>query len=182
MSRDVLVRHALPVADPSVDSFAWGLAPGAHQHCVRLADAIGSRAAVVYSSEERKAMDTASAIARRWAAGVRTDERLGEVRRPYTDGDYRAVAADYLRNGNDEWEPREAVIARFSSAIDAARVTGDECVVVSHGLAMSLYVASVVEIDVVAFWTSLTFPDAWLLDASSVVLRRAFESGRPAPE
>jgi broad specificity phosphatase PhoE len=178
----VLVRHALSAAEPDVDSRRWGLAGGARQDCVRLADAIGSRAAFVHTSDERKAVDTASAIAERWASAVRTDERFGEVRRPYTDGDYRQIAADYLRNGNDEWEPRDAVIDRFTAAIDQAGVHDDELVVVNHGLAMSLYVASLVDIEAVAFWTALAFPDAWSLDVSTGSLRHVFTEGRPAPD
>lgn len=180
MSRVVLVRHALPVADPDVDSRAWVLAGGARDDCVRLADALGVRAPVVYASAETKAVDTAVAVAERLGAEVRTDERFGEVVRPWSDGDYRAIATRYLRDGNDGWEPRDAVVARFSAAIDAAGAGTHGTIVVNHGLAMSLYVASVADIDVVAFWTGLTFPDAWLIDSGAGSVRRLFDDGSRA--
>ncbi len=180
MSRVILVRHALSAVDPDIDSKRWGLADGAPDDCVRLADALGLRPAVIYASDEQKAVDTASAVAQRVGGAVRIDARFGEVERPFTHGDYRSLAARYLHGGEAEgWEPRDAVLERFSSALsDGEEATDDAIVVVNHGLAMSLHVASVVDVDVVAFWTALTFPDAWALDASTGELRRVFTEGR----
>ena len=183
--RVVLVRHALSDADPNVDSRRWGIASDARDDCSRLANALPGVGSVVYASSERKAIETARLLAERTGAEVRIDERFGEVRRPYTwDDDYRSIAVTYLREGRDEWEPRAGVVARFTSAIvDAARSEPDvPLIVVNHGLAMSLYLASVADIDVVTFWTALTFPDAWALDPGERELVRLFSGGRPAPD
>jgi len=181
--RIVLVRHALSAVDPDVDSRKWGIADGADGDCLRLADALPARPAVVYASAERKAVDTAEAVAARVGAELRTDERFGEVRRPYVDGDYRTVALAYLRADHDGWEPRTEVMARFSRALDdALATTSGDVLVVDHGLAMSLYVASVTDVDVVSFWSGLTFPDAWSLDPASRTAERLFDGGRPAPD
>lgn len=132
----------------------------------------------IWTSGETKADDTARAIANVRGLDVATDERFGEVVRPWSDGDYAAIARQYLCGVVvDGWEPASTVRARFASAVEDVRREGT-VVIVDHGLAMSLYVASVTEIDVVAFWTSLRFPDAWLLDGA---LTRLFDEGRRAP-
>jgi broad specificity phosphatase PhoE len=180
--RVILVRHALSALDPNVDSRQWGLAEGARADCVRLADALDVRPTFVLTSDERKAIDTASVVADVKGAEVRIDARFGEVERPYTHGDYRAIAERYLRDGvAKDWEARPAVISRFASAVDDSAATDEPLVVVNHGLAMSLYINSISsDIDVMSFWTSLTFPDAWSLDRSTGAVERVFDGGRPA--
>jgi broad specificity phosphatase PhoE len=164
LSRVVLVRHALSVADPDVDSRFWRLADGAFAEAERLArslpDDVGGP---VWASSETKAVETAHAIANVLNADVAVDDRFGEVSRPWTAGDYRSLAKRYLAGEPvDGWEPADAVRQRFASAV-AETATGRAVVIVDHGLAMSLYASAVVPLDVVAFWEALAFPDAWLI-------------------
>ena len=181
MSQIVLVRHALSVADPDVDSTRWGLADGAAGEAAQLARCLPDDTARIWTSAERKAVDTARAIADVLGAEVAIDERFGEVVRPWTADDYASLAQRYLAGeAIDGWESADAVRERFRAAVDDIIEDGP-AVIVNHGLAMSLYVASMANVDVTAFWTSLTFPDAWMLERANGALERVFTEGRPAP-
>ena len=178
-SRLILIRHALSAVDPNVDSRQWGLAPGAREEAQRLAtqlpDDIGD---TIWTSSERKAIETARAIADVRGLRVEIDERFGEVERPWTDGadDYRNLALGYLAGDvPDGWEHPDDIARRFTDAVTALP-RADSTVIVDHGLALSLYTASVAAIDVRAFWAALTFPDAWLLDLDAGDLSRVYRA------
>ncbi len=184
MSRGlILVRHAMPEVVPGISSKLWILGEHSREDCVLLAHALpAGLAPVVHASDQPKARETAAVIALRRGLSMVTDRRLAEVDQGgrWIDDDYRAVAAAYL-GGSDEpgWEPRAAVVQRFTHAVDdalAASPAGD-LVVVNHGLALSLYLASVTALEIVPFWQSLTFPDAWRLDLATSSLARVFGGG-----
>jgi broad specificity phosphatase PhoE len=175
----------MSAVDPNVDSRQWGITRDAVDDCVLLASSLPVISVDVRSSTERKAVDTARVVANITGREVQIDERFGEVRRPFTwDDDYRTIAMSYLREGRDEWEPRAAVVARFTAGVDdALRIEGGgPVVVVNHGLALSLYIESLTDVDVAEFWSALTFPDAWSVDLDSGELERLFTAGRPAPD
>ena len=194
MARDlILVRHAMPEVIRGVSSKLWRLSDGSREHCVLLADALsGELASPVISSGRPKVDDTAAVLALRRGLAVQTDERVAEVDQGsvWYDGDYRGRAADYL-DGIDMpgWEARELVARRFAAAVNErlAEPGAADLVVVNHGLAMSLYLASLlpeVVVDnrrdafhLVQFWQDLTFPDAWRLDLEQNTLTRLFYGG-----
>lgn len=167
-SRIILIRHALSAVDPNVDSREWGLAPGAREEAERLArmlpDDIGD---TIWTSSEKKAIQTASAIAGVHGLRLEVDERFGEVTRPWTGGDYRSLARRYLAGDvPNGWERPDDVIERFRAGVGEGG-----SLIVDHGLAMSLFLGASTGIDVVSFWDALTLPDAWLLDARGLVTR-----------
>ena len=169
MSPVILVRHAMPNIERGVASKLWGLSDSSREDCVLLAHALPATAGrTVFSSDERKARETAEVIALRLGLQVRPDSRLAEVDRPQVwDRDYREVAAGYLAGTPEPgWEAREAVVRRFRAAVTDAlrRADGADVIVVSHGLASSLWAASVCTIDLAAWWRGLTLPDAWRVD------------------
>jgi broad specificity phosphatase PhoE len=192
----ILVRHALPEVVPGVAAKLWRLGEAAKEDCVLLAHALPANLGPqVVSSGSPKADETAAVIALRRGLTVITDPRLAEVDQggAWFDGDYREIAAAYLAGrGPDHWEPREAVAARFSAAVEAAIAQpGDgDVVVVNHGLALSVYLAGFGpavrgddgtdgRFELVPFWRSLTFPDAWRLDFEAGAIRRLYFSGLP---
>lgn len=148
----ILVRHALPEIEPDVPSRIWTLGAEGRAQAAGLRLPPGP----VFASDEPKAIQTVELL-----GDVHVDPRFREVERPWIGDGYRAAAIAYLRHGAEGWEPREDVLARFTAAISEAP---DDAIVGTHGLAMSLYVASVHGVDVVAFWSDLRFPDAWRLE------------------
>jgi broad specificity phosphatase PhoE len=184
MSRGlILVRHAMPEVVHGVSSKLWALGEHAREDCVLLAHALpADLAPVIHASDQPKVRETAAIIALRRGLSLATDRRFAEVDQGdrWIDDDYRAVAARYL-DGFDEpgWEPRAAAVERFTRAVDDALTASPagDLVVVNHGLALSLYLASVTTIELVPFWRALTFPDAWRLDLETKALVRVFMGG-----
>jgi broad specificity phosphatase PhoE len=99
------------------------------------------------------------------------------------------MAVGYLEGEKLEgWEPASEVRKRFTAAVSdvAAAADGDVCVV-DHGLALTLYLAArspqVVrdgdrsQFDPVPFWSSLTFPDAWLFNPAANTVTRIYDGG-----
>ena len=169
----ILVRHALPEVEQGGASKLWGLSEASREDCVLLAHALPPGIAAIRSSDERKARETADVLGLRLGLPVQVDARFAEVDRPPVwDRDYQEVAAGYLAGAAEPgWEPREDVLARFSAGITDARATADGMiVVVSHGMAISLWVASIASIEVVSWWRALALPDAWAvnIDAGEV--------------
>ncbi len=167
MSRQVLfIRHAMPAVDKTVSSRQWPLSDEGRQAAQNLAKGLQLPENIyVVSSDEVKAKETAAAFSDR----VFVDSRVQEVSRPWTRGDYKRIARDWLSGEPVEgWEPRQAVIERMSEAIEETVEEADDLVVVvTHGLAMSTYISSVSQVDSVSFWFDLGFPDARLLDLDS---------------
>ena len=127
------------------------------------------------ASDERKASETAEQVTGALGLGpAEVCPGLREVQRPWTDGDYREHAREYLRSGSaPAWEPRDDVLRRLSTALlEHWRPTGTT-VAVGHGLAMSLWAAATLDaVDAVEFWDGLTFPDAWLFTEDGDAFRR----------
>ena len=162
----------MPEVQQGVASVLWGLGESAREDCVLLAHALPDELApTVWASGERKARETADVLALRKGLVVESDHRFGEVDRPQIwDRDYREVAATYLAGSTEtEWEDRDQVRQRFGAAVtDAVNGAGGrDVLVVNHGLAMSLWVASVADIRLVEWWRALTFPDAWRVDTEA---------------
>jgi broad specificity phosphatase PhoE len=187
----ILVRHAMSAVDPRVDSRDWGITPAAREQCCELARCL-PLATAIWTSRERKALETAEILAGELGAPVRIDERFGEVLRPGVwDRDYRGMASGYLAGARfDGWEEATAVRERFAAGIAAAAPAGGgtgDIVVVDHGLALTLFLAAkgpVIErsgnrmrFEPVPFWSALTFPDAWRFDPGSNAVTRIFEGG-----
>jgi broad specificity phosphatase PhoE len=178
----IFVRHAMPGVTRGLSSKLWGLSEAAKEDCVLLAHALPEQLApAVYTSSEVKAKETATVIALRRGLEVVVDEGFGEVDRPEIwDEDYRGVVKRYL-SGSEEpgWEPRGSVETRFNDAVKRSLrgAPQGEAVVVSHGIALSLYIASVAGIGVVRFWEALTFPDAWRVDLREGRIERIFSGG-----
>jgi len=179
--RLVLVRHAMPVIDPETPAELWHLGPEGRAAARAMAPLIVGSAAHFVSSTEPKALETLREIAPH--APIETDDRFAEVRRPraWTDGDtYRAAARAYIEAGPpaDGWEPRDEVIARFDAAVArhaaAAAASGATLVIGTHGLVLTRWLASRVELrpSPADFWASLRFPDMIELDPRRTSVRR----------
>jgi broad specificity phosphatase PhoE len=184
----ILIRHAMPEVQPGVSSTLWRLGESALEDCVLLAHALppalGSK---VYASNQPKVTQTAGVIALRRGLDVVEDSRLREVEQDHTwIEDYRAAAMEYLEHGphgeSAGWEPHDRVVERFDAGIAEAVHANTEIaggvLVVNHGLAMSLWLASRVPLDIVPWWKALTFPDAWRVDLDAGTAEHLWLGGR----
>lgn len=178
----------MPEVERGVASTLWRLGDSALEDCVLLAHALpATLAPKIFTSDQPKVTQTAGVIALRRGLEVVEDSRLREVEQDHSwIEDYRAAAMDYLRGGpsgeSAGWEPRERAAARFGAgvadAMEANRGSSGDVVVVNHGLAMSLWVASIVTIDLVGWWRALTFPDAWRVDLDAGTVDHLWLGGR----
>lgn len=134
-----LVRHAMTIVDRSRPSEEWVLSDDGRAAARALRLAGPAR-----SSSEPKALETA----RLAGLDATPDDRLREVRRPWSD-DYAADVERYL-GGEDlpGWEPRATALERLHAALD-----GFEGVAVTHGLAISLFLGYSLD-----EWRALPFP------------------------
>ncbi|MGH8876112.1 MAG: histidine phosphatase family protein [Stackebrandtia sp.] len=152
----------------AVPPWRWRLDDDARELAANLADELPAAITLVASTEV-KAQQTAAAIARRRRVAVAVDAGFDEVRRPRGfDPRHRDTAASYLDGATlPSWEARGEVAARFGAAVDRHRRTDSALVVVSHGMAMSLWAAHVqTRQDVVAAWRGLRFPDVVAVSVS----------------
>ncbi|MEO8538264.1 MAG: histidine phosphatase family protein [bacterium] len=180
MSGVILIRHAMPNVQPGVASKLWGLTESSREDCVLLAHALPAGVAGIWSSDEPKARETAEVIGLRLGLPVQIDGAFAEVDRPEIwDRDYREVAAEYL-NGTIEagWEDPAAVVRRFSRGIEkATRPDAADVVVVNHGLAMTLWLATQTTLGLETWWRSLSLPDAWRVELQSGTLEHIWLGG-----
>jgi broad specificity phosphatase PhoE len=170
MSDLVLVRHAMPAVDPHTSPSTWHLTPSGRQASRLLARSLPTDAFVV-SSTEPKAVETAQEIQSVTGGAMLTDDRFVEVARPdaWLD-DHRILARSYLTGQpHDGWEPHAEVASRFRGAViqNLERADGQPLVVVTHGQAMTIWLAAEASLgDPAQFWAGLEFPDAWRLSAT----------------
>jgi broad specificity phosphatase PhoE len=168
----ILIRHATPIPHRDQPSSRWPLSREGRADSRRLATLLGLREAHFVASDEDKAVATIHELAGH--RPVLTDARFGEVRRPYVDGDYRAVARDYLLGAQpDGWEDQSVVTERFEAAVvdhaGRAAAAGHPLVIGSHGLALTQWLGDHVDLrpDLVAFWDELRMPDVIAVDLSA---------------
>ena len=174
------IRHAAVRPDPATPARSWPLTPEAREEALRLARALPELLppVSVVTSDERKAVETAEAVCEALGLGpAQVCDGLREVDRPWTDGDYRAVAREYLRTGaSPGWEARDEVLSRISAALARHWRPEGTTIAVGHGVAMSVWAANAVQgVDAVQFWENLTFPDAWLFAEDGATPQRIAE-------
>jgi broad specificity phosphatase PhoE len=175
----ILVRNAMPVVQPGVHPVRWRLDSLGRSAVASLAASLPvDLADPIWSSHEARAQETAEELisVRPRTARLRLDPDLREVGRPTSwSSTYSEDLAGYFRHGHrDGWEPVTTVLGRMGSVIDrATREAADlPVVVVTHGLALSLYVGAACGLRPAGFLHSLLHPDAWLLDVEAGRLER----------
>lgn len=177
-----LVRHAAVAVRPEQPSKQWHLSPEGRAAAESLAAEPAGWAALarLYSSAEPKAIATAQRIAMRNGLSITIEPALHEVERPWSGGDYRELARSYLCGQPiDGWEPRDVATARIRGAIETIVSSHGEADVgvVSHGLILSLLLASLLGLDGPAtaeLWEGIGFPDYAIVDPKARTLIRPF--------
>jgi len=163
---------------PGVLPAKWPLAAGQLDEIGRTRSALRLGAdTVVVASTERKAIETAEAVA--GGRDIAPSKEFREVRKPWFDeaDAHRAAAARYLAGEVlADWEPLAEAAERFQAGVDAHRGV-EELVIATHGMVMSAWLTTVVELpDPFLFWSGLRMPDAWQVD---LVARQCWRLAAP---
>jgi broad specificity phosphatase PhoE len=152
----IFVRHGRAIVGPDVPESEWSLDPAFVDRVGALRPALPDLP--VACSDMRRAIETAAHF-----GSPAIDARLREVARPWVADLERDVERYLAGEILDEWEPQAYARARFRAVLDDHA----RAIYVTHGTVLTLYLASVVpSFDAMRFWTGLTFPDAWELDAT----------------
>jgi len=180
MGELLLIKHAPPEITPEVISHRWVLSAEGRARCGWLAEVCRSRGvARIFASPEPKTLETAALVAMALDLPVRPLDGLQENDRTglgfVSAGALEARIAAYFETPEAVvigGESARSVLTRFQAAIDlAARSAADGAVaVVTHGAAMSAYIAAHNPIDPLEVWRDLTLPGVAVLDASTYQL------------
>ena len=182
MTRLYLVRHSAVTVRPERPIAEWHLSPEGRAAVDRLAEEpYWASVRGIHTSPEPKAVATAQRIAARHGLPIRIERDLHEVERGGWAGDgYRELVQRYFAGeALDGWEARDEALARAGACIDgiAARHEGLDAGIVSHGLALTLYIADRFALDaeaVFAMWGRIRFPDVAAVDPQARQIVRGF--------
>jgi broad specificity phosphatase PhoE len=178
-----LVRHAQVTTSPEIPPEQWHLSPEGRAAVERLAaEPVWEAAACIYTSPEPKAVMTAQRVAAPHELTIVIERDLREVdgRAWNATEDHKLRVQRYLSGESiDSWEQRDGAQERIVSCVDriATKHASEDVVVVSHGLVLTLYLSSLLDLDAAAafdFWTKIRFPDHAIVDPGAKVLERPF--------
>jgi broad specificity phosphatase PhoE len=183
----VLVKHALPVLDPTRPAREWRLGTEGELQSKRLASRLRAFAPLrLVTSPEPKASATGRLIAAELSLDVSSVEGLREFDRPplplMSQAEHEranaAIFADWDRPVPGAESGRDA-LNRFSDAIGAelAQTGVHSLVVVTHGTVISLFVAAHNQVDAFELWRELACPSFVVLDVPSLSLREVVAHG-----
>src|SRR5919197_3445278 len=179
--RLILVRHARVELRNGIPADQWQLSEAGRRDAASLARWEGWRGLrVIASSPEAKAVDTARPIAAAAELELVVEADLREAGRPslplVSRERHVAQVAAYLRGEPlPGWEAPQEVTRRVTTCIERLLATASgDAAIVSHGLALSLYLGS-------SFteWERIPLPAVAVLDAAT---RRVIEPWTSIPD
>lgn len=167
MPRLVLVKHSMPEVEPDIPASAWKLGEvGRCRTRLLVARLREFSPAVIWSSREPKAMETAEIVANEFGVPVEIADGLEEHHRenvPFLSKEEFEGSIEGFFSSPDRLvlgtETAAEARQRFTAAIDKVIDAGQkDSIVVTHGTAMSLYVAGVAGVRPMSFWRGLGLP------------------------
>ena len=168
MRRLTLVRHSTPEIQPEKPASAWRLSALGRERSELLASRLQDLSpGVVWSSREPKAVETAQIVAASFGVPVQVADGLEEHHRdnvPFfpTADDFESAVERFFDNPGRlvlGSETADQARNRMSAAIDnIVESDQQDSIVVTHGTVMTLYVASIADVDPMCFWRRLGLP------------------------
>lgn len=157
----LLVRHAHSVVDLSREASEWRLSSAGIAAAAELAAVVAAhRPDVVVSSPERKAVQTARPIAERLGVKLLFDDRLREHRPTgfLPPADFQLAVQTLFQRPDEEvfGESANTAAARVRAAIERH---GNAAAFVSHGRALSAFLALCTGCSGWEIWRDLRMPD-----------------------
>lgn len=177
MTKLILIRHSAPLIDPALPARDWVLSAEGHVAAIALAERLtGHAIATVISSDEPKARQTGEAIASALQVPLALDGDLreheranvGYLQRPEFE---TSIARFFAQPGELVFgeETADQVFARFSAAVERGEGPNHGTVaLVTHGTALTLYLARTTGIAPLSFWNALTLPMAIAVEGRSL--------------
>jgi broad specificity phosphatase PhoE len=186
MPKLILVRHAAPETDPCVAPPQWPLSDAGRQSCAALASELAPYfPAVLVTSREAKAVETAALLGRELKTGYKAVAGLQEHARNSVgwlgEDEYRTGLASLYETRAEVVfgdESADQARLRFTSALEAllAQHPDENVVVVTHGTVMTLFIQNVMPGTVpMEFWQRLGLPSAAILSRPKLALERLIE-------
>ncbi|MCH7488169.1 MAG: histidine phosphatase family protein [Chloroflexi bacterium] len=178
-----LVRHSGVTVRPERPGAEWHLSQEGRAAADALADAAHwAELPAIHTSPEPKASSTAQRIAAPHGLPIRIERDLREVegRGWMEQAEYREQVRRYLAGeAVDSWEAEQEVQRRVRACIEAIteRHSGRDAAVVTHGLALTVYLAGLLQLDAAAayeLWTGIRYPDIAIVDPQTRRLEQAF--------
>ena len=177
-TRIVLVKHAVPILDPSRPPREWRLAPDGERQSRQLATTLQRFTPLrVVASPEPKARRTAEIAAAALGVSWTTVAGLEEIDRPaqpimaasehervnarlFAELDRPVIGCESARDARD----------RFTAAVvnELQRTTEDTLVVVAHGTVIALLASAHNPIDALGLWKQLQCPSFVVLEVPSL--------------
>jgi broad specificity phosphatase PhoE len=179
--RVYLVRHAAVTMRPEQPIAHWHLSPEGRAAAEAMgAEPFWAEVEAIATSTEPKAVGTAQRIAAPHGLPLRIEPDLREVHRSWAGEGYRELVRRYFAGEALEgWEPRQQASARVRACIEGVvrANSGRDVAVVSHGLALTLYLEGLLDMDAGAafdVWSGLGFPDVAVVDPEGRAMVRGF--------
>jgi 2,3-bisphosphoglycerate-dependent phosphoglycerate mutase len=177
-----VVRHAAPAPDPAAPRAEWALSPQGRAAAAALALRLPSRPAAVWSSPERRALQTAEAL----GAPVVPDPDLREAALEagfLSPAAFTGRVARFLDGEPDPaFEEREGAARRVLSAFHRAVAAspGPAAALVSHGRILTLLFEALSGARLgAAGWRSIAMPDVAVVDLAAGAVTSGFFRGLP---
>ena len=185
MPKLLLVRHSIPATDPCVAPQQWPLSAEGRARCAALAEALRPHLpAVMVTSQEAKAAETAAQLARALGLAYKAVPGLQEHRRTTDDwqseAEFKAsVARLFAEPGQLVFgaETADQAYARFSAAAAGVLDANPDgnVIIVSHGTVLSLFAGRAAGVDPAALWQRLKLPALVVVDRASMALEQVME-------
>jgi broad specificity phosphatase PhoE len=168
-----LIRHArTKMSDAAAE--CWPLSKeGERQADILAQQSFWREVALILSSPEPKALQTAKPAARRWSIPVETTNCLHEVRRPHLIPDYENAIARFFSNPKssiEDLEPAAQASERITRCIKGLSIKHPEktLAIVTHGLVTALFLARLEDRwPTVAEWRAMPFAGLAVIDTTT---------------
>lgn len=177
MTKLILIRHGAPQIDPAIPARDWLLSAEGQAAARALAGRLTDRGiGTIVSSDEPKARQTGEAIAGALHLPLALDKDLREHERLNVGylprSEFEAGVASFFQQPGElvfGEETADQVFARVSAAVKRGMERHDGTLaLVTHGTALTLYLARRTGLEPLAFWHALTLPMAIELDDGTV--------------
>jgi broad specificity phosphatase PhoE len=181
----ILIKHAAPLVDPAKSSDLWKLSEVGREQAGKLAQQLRAmEIAVLVSSEEPKAKETAEIVGSALAVNVKTARDLREHDRrnvPHMRSrDFISMVELFFRKPGERVlgsESANEALARFTTAVDEVLASHGEgnVGIVAHGTVIALYLAAHSQRNGFELWRAMGLPSYAVIELPERAVEQVVE-------